>query len=163
VTKVAIRRNRHLFANALLPNQVGCGVRLGGEAAVHASRAYAQGSLRTGKLTLGETRVLLKLDFNNAFNAVRRDWMLTQIKAVTPELYPLAYQAYREESNLYIGDHTIRSRQRVQQGDPAGPAFFCLAIKPLTDTLRSELSVWYLDDAIIGGPLSDVLDDITRV
>lgn len=57
----------------------------------------------------------------------------------------------------------ISSESGVQQGDPAGPLFFCLAIKELCDTLMSQFKVWYLDDATIGGTIEDVISDIISI
>ena len=53
----------------LSPAQIGFGTPLGAEAAVHAGRTYLAG-LKDGKL-------LLKLDFRNAFNRIRRNKMLS--------------------------------------------------------------------------------------
>src|SRR5580658_5332085 len=51
----------------------------------------------------------------------------------------------------------------VQQGDPCGPALFCLGIHDLLLTLESELSTWYLDDGVLGGDLDSISRDLTRI
>ena len=48
------------------PNQLGVGTPKGAESAVHAVRAYIKSEKMTDK-------VLLKIDFKNAFNQVSRD------------------------------------------------------------------------------------------
>jgi len=123
---------------------------------VHALRAY------TESLT-SELRVVLKLDFKNAFNSIHRDFLLHCIEQDVPELYPLAYQAYREPSCLFFGNEIVWSQNGVQQGDPAGPAFFCLGVKYLTKELRSEFHPWYLDDGTLAGTLEDVIHDLNKI
>ena len=54
----------------------------------------------------------------------------------------------------------MESAEGVQQGDPLGPLLFGLAIQPLVLKLRSEFSVFYLDDGTIGGCVEDVIDDL---
>lgn len=41
--------------------------------------------------------------------------------------------------------------------------FFCLTIHPLVSQLKSELSVWYLDDGTVGGSAEDVRHDLKVV
>ena len=53
--------------------QLGFGTPLGAEAAAHAVWLYS---------------VLVKLDFKNAFNSIRRDKMLEAVKQHIPELFP---------------------------------------------------------------------------
>ncbi len=44
-----------------------------------------------------------------------------------------------------------------------GPALFSLALKNLTDSLASELSVAYRDEITLGGELSVVPEDVRKV
>ena len=60
---------------------------LGAEAAVHASRVYLQ--------DMKEHHLLLKLDFNNAFNCLRQDKMLAAVSEKALEWFPLIHSAYR--------------------------------------------------------------------
>ena len=94
------------------PNQTGVGTPKGCEGAVHAVRAYV----------LNENvkdQVLLKIDFRNAFNSVRRDVILNLVKEKLPELYNLIYQCYEEGSTLFFGDEDVLdSLEGVQQGTP---------------------------------------------
>ena len=59
------------MAELLSPRQLGYGVHGGVEAAVHASRKYLQ--------NLPSEHTMLKLDFRNAFNSVRRDKVLAAV------------------------------------------------------------------------------------
>ena len=107
--------------------------------------------------------VLLKLDFSNAFNTLRRDKMLSAVKDVAPDLFRFVYSAYARPSSLYCGNHVISSAEGVQQGDPLGPLLFCLTIHPIVSRLKSCFTVFYLDDGSLGGPVQDVLSDLRLV
>ena len=143
------------------PNQVGVGTPKGAEAAVHAVRAYIQSSTAKNK-------ILLKIDFKNAFNQVRRDVMLRLVESNAPEIYPYVYQCYNKESDLFFGigsDHgcVINSEEGVQQGDPLGPFLFSLTINQLIKSCQSELNVWYLDDGTLASDTETVLTDYQRI
>ena len=94
-------------------------------------------------------QVLLKIDFRNAFNSVRRDVLLAKVKEKIPELYAFVYQCYEDQSILFFGDFSLDSQEGVQQGDPLGPLLFSLAINDLVKSLKSILNIWYLDDGTI--------------
>ena len=108
-------------------------------------------------------QMLLKLDFKNAFNSLRRDKMLMTVRESIPELFRFVHSAYAQPSSLFCRDQVVESSEGVQQGDPLGPLLFCLTIHPMVLKLRSELRVFYLDDGTIGGNLEDVLSDLLLV
>lgn len=137
------------MGSLLFPLQLGYGTRMGAEGAVHAARAYLS-QLQPGNL-------LLKLDFRNAFNSIRRDIILKEVLAKAPSVYPLAFSAYRFPSLLFYGSNTIMSAEGVQQGDPLGPLLFCLGIHDLISSLGSQFKVFCLDDGTLGGSLGDLL------
>ena len=112
---------------------------------------------------LASDHLLLKLDFKNAINCLRRENMLSAVSVSAPELLKFVYSAYSVPSQLYCGDHVIQSAEGVQQGDPLGPLLFCLTIQPLVLKLTSELKVFYLDDGTLGGPVQDVLHNFRLV
>ena len=62
------------------PNQLGVGTPKGAEAAVHALRSYLENPENKDK-------VLLKIDFKNAFNMIRRDKILNLVKKKLPNIY----------------------------------------------------------------------------
>ena len=103
--------------------------------------------------------VLLKVDFRNAFNSVRRDKILEAVKSSIPELFLFVSSAYTVPSYLVCGDSIILSEEGVQQGDPLGPLLFCLTLHPLLSQLQSELKIFYLDDGTVGGSTESVLHD----
>ena len=153
--KIACRDASASVAAALGPNQLGCGSPGGAHAAVHATRAFLESRL--------VPTLLLKLDFSNAFNTVRRDLMLTMVSRHTPELFHLVEQTYSQPSHLLMDRHVLPSATGVQQGDPLGPALFCLSITELVERLVSPLNVWYMDDGTLAGDPAVVLGDVRRV
>ena len=135
----------------LSPHQLGYGFSKGAEAAVHAARFYLR--------NIGSNKVLLKLDFTNAFNSIRRDKMLEAVQRLAPSIYLFVHSVYSSPSSLFWSDKIIQSSEWVQQGDPLGPLLFCLTIHHVYSLLKSELCIFYLDDGTLGGALSDVLHD----
>ena len=78
----------------LQPHQIGVGTTKGAKAAVQAVRAYETN-------TISSDKVLLKMDFENAFNQVRRGVISKQVKIHTPEIFDHIYQSYFEKSSLF--------------------------------------------------------------
>ena len=139
----------------LTPHQVGFGIAGGVEAAVHASRVY---------LThLPNEKAMLKVDFKNAFNSIRRDKMLKAVKLYVPNLLPFVSSAYSSPSILLWHGAQILSGEGIQQGDPISPMLFCLTIQELVSSLSSEFIVFYLDNGTIGGNLADLQADFQRI
>jgi len=155
VAKCACRAVTAKMSERFLPIQLGFGVPRATEAAAHATRRFVA-DLQPG---CG----LLKLDFCNAFNTIRRDAMFDAVRQELPELYPFVYMCYNNSSLLSFGDHLLHSDEGVQQGDPLGPMLFCMSTMKLAKRMVSELNLWYLDDGTIGGELSDILHDLDTV
>ena len=70
VAKAVSRLMFDTFGNKLRPVQLGCGTKAGCEAAVNAARTYLKNASES------KPRILLKMDFRNAFNTLRRDKLL---------------------------------------------------------------------------------------
>ena len=98
------------------PHQLGFGIPRGVEATVHATRIYLN--------NLSPHQALLKVEFRNAFNSIRRDKMLTAVRDFIPELLPYVHSAYSSPSILLWDDVEVNSSEGVQQGDPIGPLLF---------------------------------------
>ena len=96
--------------------------------------------------------VILKIDFENAFNSINRQFMLEKVFEKHTELYKYSHSAYSQPSFLFFyGDSVIKSCEGTQQGDPESPVLFSDSIQDLIDSLESKKNLWYLDD----GNLSD--------
>ena len=100
-------------------------------------------------------KLLLKLDFRNAFNAVDREAVLREARLHLPEIACWADWCYARGSRLRVGRHTVMSTSGVQQGDPLGPVLFALALQPaLAAASQSgplDLCFGYLDDVVLAG------------
>ncbi|KAL1448357.1 hypothetical protein WDU94_014016 [Cyamophila willieti] len=154
--KLGCSKLRPALSDCLLPHQLGVSAKMGCEAAIHSVRTYLSNPANMSK-------VLLKIDFKNAFNSVERDVLLMEIKENVPALYPFLYQCYRNPSELVFGKERIPSAVGAQQGDPCGPMAFSLAVQPIVKSMKSELNVWYLDDATIADNPSVVLEDLIEL
>ena len=147
---------RHYF----WPSQVGVGVKGGAEKAVHTVRAWMQRNSSSSQ------KVLVKLDFANAFNCVSRQVALREVAAKFPGLARFATWCYQMPSSLRFGSFTLESQTGVQQGDPLGPLLFAAAIHPLASTLRAQgldLAIHYLDDGVLAGDLGAVAAALAHV
>ena len=82
VAKIAVSKVREELASLLAPWQLGVCIKGGAEAAVHTARMYA-----------GD-HWIVKLDFKNAFNSLRRDKMLLAVSDLAPALYPFVHSSY---------------------------------------------------------------------
>jgi hypothetical protein len=140
----------------LTPNQLGVATKLGCESCIHSVRTYVHNPENVGK-------ILLKIDFSNAFNSIERDSMLQQVKDKTPSLFPFLNQCYREPSHLFFGNYIIPSVVGCQQGDPCGPMAFSLTVHPIVESITTELNVWYLDDATIADVPDIVFENFKRI
>ena len=98
------------------PHQLGIGTPGGCEAAVHSARRYLE--------ALPPDHVMVKLDFSNAFNSIRRREMLLSVYNRVAELYAHCRSAYNQSSCLYFDPYIVLSEEDAQQGDPIGPCYF---------------------------------------
>ena len=103
---------------------------------------------------------MLKLDFKNAFNCIRRDEMLKAVEDLAPIILPFVASAYCSTTSLFWGKKVLDSAEGVQQGDPLGPLLFCLTVHALYTNLRCSFHLFYLDDGTLGGHSADVLQDL---
>ena len=110
-----------------------------------------------------EYLLLLKLDFKNAFNCLRREKTLAVVSKKAPELFSVIHLAYGTPSSLFIGDTIIQSAEGIQQGDLLGPLLFCLTTMEIMEQLRSEVIIIYLDDGTLGGSVEDITQDLQLV
>lgn len=104
----------------------------------------------------------MKHDYKNAYNEIERDPILKSTKEKVPEIFPFINQCCSEPTWLTFGDFSILSQRGCQQGDPCGPAIFCLGIHDMVASLSSEFNIWYIDDGSIGTP-DTVFNDLKNI
>jgi hypothetical protein len=139
----------------LAPRQLEVGIKGGAEALAHAARRFLAG--------MSNGQVLVKLDFSNAFNSLRRDAMLEAAAKFIPDLLPYIISAYGSPSTLCFGNEKLESLEGIQQGDPLGPLLFCITIHKVLQSIKSTFVSGYLDDVGIGGDVQSVVEDIQLV
>jgi hypothetical protein len=139
----------------LSPYQLGFGVPGGADAAVHASLIFLN--------SLPSDKALLKVDFSNAFNTIRRDKILEATKAHIPVLLPFAHSVYSSPSTFLWEGELLLSSEGIQQGDPLDPMLFCIAIHSLVSNLESEFKIFFLDDGTLGGTFDSLFADLKRI
>lgn len=157
-SKIAARFGIIRAKDKLYPHQLGVGIRKGAEAIAHTVR-----NCINMKLEHNHPFVMMKVDFSNAFNTVRRDVVLTEVKNEMRELFPFMWQLYGRETNLFYGEHVIKSSEGMQQGDPIGPLGFSLAVNKLISNLKSEVNCWYLDDGCLIGTIEQINEDLRTI
>ena len=91
--KVAVNKVLVEMADLLAPDQLGFGVSGSAEAAVRSGRLYLH--------NLDPHQALLKLEFMNVFNSVRRDKLLAAVQDLAPDLFPFVHSSYSSPSSLF--------------------------------------------------------------
>lgn len=142
----------------LFPFQLGVSIPSGAEAIVHSARSFC-----TSKKQSPDPIAFLKVDFENAFNTIRRDKLLKVMKKDFECVFPFLYQCYSEESILNFNGTRLESAEGIQQGDPLGPLCFSLCLQGLISRLSSTFNVWYLDDGTLAGDPSIVESDFKKI
>ena len=100
------------LGNLLAPLQLGCGTPMGCEAVVHAARQFVH-NLIPGQM-------LLKLDFKNTFNYLRRDKMLMS-KGIHTRAVPIRTLCVCTDILPLLHRPGCRVLQRCAAGRPLGP------------------------------------------
>ena len=102
------------------PLQVGVATQGGAEASIHAVRRLAA--------EFGEDpgKIMLKVDFSNAFNMVDRTEMLAQVYEKLPSLYRWVEYCYSQPAHLFFGTCLLLSMAGVQRATLLVPCYFLL-------------------------------------
>ena len=124
------------------------------EAAFHTTRFYMAG--------VPEDHIMMKLDFFNAFNTLRRDAILVAVVCEHPELYCFTYDNYvgSAQSHLSFGEHVVMSDEGYQQGDPLASLGFGLTTLSILKSPKSDLRIGNLNDISIAGATQIVAADV---
>ena len=145
--KCLLLRYQKAAAKQLWPHQLGVGAP--GDCDVIAMRC------REWRSRGGPKRSLVKVDWKNAFNAVRRNRVLDAACRLCPSLYHYAVACYAADCFLQGPGYSIDSEEGVHQGCPASPLFFDLAIHEnlvlAANVAGVELNLWHQDDAKLAG------------
>ena len=122
----------------LQPVQVGAGVPGGAEAAVNSVRRLVN--------HMPDDNVLIKLDFTNALNTVRKDLILVSTADKTPELYRFVHATLACSPKIAYGNETIISDEGSQQGDPLSSLEYCDPAQPTLLSTTSRTKLGFVDD-----------------
>jgi hypothetical protein len=150
--KILLRRFQQGAATGLWPHQLGVGAPGDVDVIVQRCRAWVESA------DVGQA--LLKIDPKNAFNCVDRAHMLRCVRERCPPLYPYAMACYGGKGKLQGPGYALWSEEGTQQGCPASPLFFDLAIQAtlvLAGNMAGvDLNLWHQDDAQIAGSIEGV-------
>ena len=106
--------------------------------------------------------VILKIDFENAFNSMNQHFMLEIVFEIHPEVYTYSHSAYSQPSFLFYGDSVFKSCEGTKQGNPESPALFSDSNQDLIDSLESKINLWYLDDGNLSDDYRTFLKDLKK-
>ena len=97
----------------------------------------------------------MKVDIKNAYNSIRRDAALEQVRIQCPEAYSWSRWCLTGSNWLFLGKHVVECKTGVQQGDPLAPLLFSLGLHQAVEALADVpglCQLWYLDDGALSGP-----------
>jgi len=107
--------------------------------------------------------VLVKLDFSNAFNSIRRAAIIDRVAEKFPELYKFVYASHVCDSKLTFGTCTVLSCEGSQQGDPLSGLEFCETVQPILESAMSDTEFAYMDDFCLEGEANTVSADVENI
>ena len=88
------------------------------------------------------------------------DW---PIMPTTPPIARLAHLVYNSPSTVLASGYPFCSVTGIQQGDILGPVLIAMVEDEVASSLSSEINLWYLDDATLGGTAESVFAAVCRV
>ncbi|XP_065318858.1 uncharacterized protein LOC135926853 [Gordionus sp. m RMFG-2023] len=159
VAKLIASKIKDNAALILAPHQLGIGIQGGCEIATHATRIHLQ--------TNPSDEILVKIDFSNAFNSIRRSHFLPQIYHSFPTFSQFFHSCYSKPSHLQFNNYLLSSSEGIQQGDPLGSIIFCIGINEMVKNISTNcnlpLHTWYIDDGIFCGSPHEVAKAIAII
>ena len=136
---------------------------------VHAARAELKNCSKNGNCAL-------KVDCENAFNSIKRNFFLELIAAWVPQLMPFAWLWYSNPSKVFSNEGIqFSSEEGAQQGDHIGNYAFSMVAKFIDDRLQEldfALKLFYVNDLLLIGNLDTLfralkiikeLEDLTGI
>jgi hypothetical protein len=134
-------------------SQFGCATKGGGEFIVHSVRRFLRTGVRPNGSVAGGRRVVITLDFANAFNSPQRQAMWEATKTF-PELVGIFAVSYAMRSPLFIvgSNEMLWSERGARQGTVDGPVSFALTLQNVLNAANSSPDAQvlaYLDDVTI--------------
>ena len=108
---------------------------------------------------MSSSELVLKLDFNSAFNSVQRDRMLLCAQEFSQIVF-LSSFLLLHHLLYFFGMRQTTSHLKEYKRRSFGPLLFCLIIHHLSLKLKSQLCLLYLDDVTLEGEAEDVLHDL---
>ena len=153
------------IGDKIAPHQLAVGIPGGVEIA--ASMAGMLDAINDSQPFEDRRFAMLSIDIKNAFNSIRRSFVLQGLRRYCPSLIPLFTTVYGRPVNLKWNDgSTIGTASTgVIQGDPLSTLYFAVGIQPLLLDLQRRLRNIESDDALPQyyrpGLLFSIADDIT--
>jgi hypothetical protein len=141
----------------LAPRQIGVAIPAGAEAVIHAVRHMVESDG-------GDPgKIMLKVDFANAFNTIDRTVFLEETFEHFPQIFRWVAFCYMQPAKLFFGPNVLYSSAGVQQGDPLGPLLFSLGLHRIIRRVEEaqpnlDVNSWYLDDGCLIGDVAQVKD-----
>jgi hypothetical protein len=135
-------------------SQFGCAAKGGAESIVHLTRRFVREGIRADGSQAPCSRVVITLDFANAFNTPTRQAMWEATRTV-PALVGIFKISYEQPSELFVvgsAGPPLLSKRGARQGTTDGPPTFALTLQPALDAARALEGVdvlAYLDDITI--------------
>ncbi|XP_026378181.1 uncharacterized protein LOC113272583 [Papaver somniferum] len=141
--------------------QFGVGVPVEGESILHVFNGLLELKGHSDRMSM------LLIDFSNAFNMVRRSYLIREVRFHCPGIYRWVEFCYVRPVKLYYDQYILSSVLGVQQGGPLGPILFALTLHLLVKSVASrcklDLHAWYLDDGSIIGDTMEVTRDLSII
>jgi hypothetical protein len=120
-------------------------------------------------LSANPSCVTVQVDWQNAFNTLRRERMLDAVAQRCPALLRMAAWAYGRHSHLLVHQSlgpVVRSQSGVRQVDPLGPLLFAPTLQgPLEEVAAMGLArpLTYADDTFLQGALAPTMQAFTAL
>lgn len=109
--KICCKAVQDTSKNYFQPIQLGFATKQGFESVMHATHTFIEQENQS-KYVLVKT-----IDYANAFNSVKRNVLLQEVKEHVPSLYSFLWQQYSSSSLLFFGNKVIKLQVGCQQGD----------------------------------------------